>query len=551
VALVAAAALVVSSTVGAATAALGTPSGLHAYPVGGASSTVPYPPYLAWSPVAAADHYEVQVAADSSFKAPVRAAADITTANTRLTLTKTLPSHAYWWRVRAVSKAGAVSGWRVSSFSFAWRARVVSASTTTTPMRWQPVKGAAKYSVELSTDPDFAAGSLVGRRPTITTVTSINPPKSLASNTYYWRVTPLDAEGNPPLSISTTPPSTSGPWSFISNGVGGSGLNKVEDCIQGANLTDFPAGTPDTIFCPVLSWQPVPGASRYEVEINPDEQWAAGSRVCCDGTTTALQFTPTVSLRSNKYFWRVRGIDIDGNAGPWFGPDPNTGLGTPADSFTKTFDNVCRPDLPENCLVSPPSIASLRIGDSDGNAVAPAATTSSPVVRWNPVPGASSYEFEVVPYNDTARGCEWNTRDGTQHWHGTTAATAWTPLATPGTRMPYPDRIGLTTEAQRLEKGQAYCVRVRAQADRDKHGLAVYGDFSYAAEPAFRFGGYPAGTCSSAPPVSQGYTHVHLGGLRLCRQLLGDCLPRLVIHEHRRLCVHARPRIRPAPRFRT
>src|SRR5439155_5321723 len=134
------------------------------------------------------------------------------------------------------------------------------------------------------TDPDFAAGSLVGRRPTVTTVTSISPP-TLPTNTYYWRVTPLDAEGNTPLSSSTSP-SDPKDWHFES-GIGvGSGLNTPENCIQKPeNLVDFPgirAAFPnnalDTIFCPTLSWQPVLGASRYEVEINSDEQWAAGSR---------------------------------------------------------------------------------------------------------------------------------------------------------------------------------------------------------------------------------------------------------------------------------
>jgi hypothetical protein len=494
-----AAALVITSNVGAASAGLGTPSGLHSNPVGGGSAA-PYPPYLAWSRVAAADHYEIQVAADSSFKAPVKAAADVITANTRLTLTKTLPSHAYWWRVRAVSKAGAASGWRVASFTLAWRARVVSDSTPTSPMRWQPVKGAAKYSVELSADPDFAAGSLVGRRPIVTTVATVSTPTSLPTNTYYWRVTPLDAEGNAPLSISTSP---SGPWQFDS-GIGvGSGLNAPANCVPRV-LPDFPGIDPDRIsFCPTLSWNPVLGASRYEVEINSDEQWAAGSRVCCDGTTTALQMTPTVALRSNKYYWRVRGIDSGGNAGKWFGPDPKTGIGNDADSFTKTFDNVCRPDLPTYCLASDPSIPNLHVEDSNGNRVAAGGTTSSPVIRWDPVPGASSYEYEVVPYSGA---CEWSTTGAT--WHGTTAVTAWTPLSTPRARMPYPDRTGVTTEPDKLQNGQAYCMRVRAQADRDKHGLAVYGDFTYLpnqAGPAFRFGGYQA-DCggSTAQAVSRG-----------------------------------------------
>jgi hypothetical protein len=491
-------AFVALSGVGAATAGVGKPSRLAAHNITGA----PAVPYLAWSPVAGADRYEVQVAADASFKAPVLAAANLTTANTRATLTKTLPSHTYWWRVRAASKSGAVSAWATASFSIVWRARVVRLSPT--EMRWLPVRGAAKYSVELSSDPQFAAASLVGGRPILTASNSISPPAALPKNTYYWRVTPLDAEGNPSLSPQPQPP-----WEFPWNGPGSSVLNAPADnfcvwrkpapdsdqCAPGptpGNPVDFP-GSPDTVFVPELSWKPVAGASRYEVQINPDKSWAAGSSVCCDGTTAALRLTPTISLLSNKYYWRVRGLDGAGNAGPWF----PSGDGTDADAFTKTFDNACRADLPENCLQPPiPSIADLHLEDSMGR-LQVGATTNSPVIRWNAVPGASSYEYEVATYS---AGCRW----GSDISHGVTAVTAWTPLGNPSAPKPYPDSTPVASGG-RLDANAQYCVRVRAQTDRDPHGRPVYGDFTYLPnpdQPAFRFGAYPVGGGSALARVS-------------------------------------------------
>src|SRR5204863_9710180 len=98
------AALALLMLIPAAAAGLASPRGLQARWV----AQAPALPYLAWSSVRGADHYQVQVAADPSFKAPVLTSGfgDFTTSNTRATLRKTLPSHRYWWRVRAASKVG-------------------------------------------------------------------------------------------------------------------------------------------------------------------------------------------------------------------------------------------------------------------------------------------------------------------------------------------------------------------------------------------------------------------------------------------------------------
>ncbi len=475
---------------GRASAGIGAPGGLSAHAAGGG----PAVPYLAWSAVRGADHYELQVAADASFRAPVPFAADLLTSNTRATLLKTLPSHPYWWRVRAVAKNGSVSGWATRTFTIAWRPTIKRLGATS-EMRWSTVSGATRYSVELSNDQSFAAASLVGGRPIITATNSVSPTGSLPVNTYYWRVTPLDAEGNP---AATTSPVFQLDWTH-QFGVSG-GLNAPTNCIQSPNLTDFPSGTPVSLFCPVLSWQPIPGASRYEVEINADNQWAAGSKVCCDALTASTRYTPTVSLLSNKYYWRVRGIDGSGNAGPWVGPGPD-GLGTDADSFTRTFDNVCSVNLTQNCLAAP-SVSDLHLEDAAGNRLATGSTTGTPVIAWNPVPGASSYEYQVAAYTSE---CQW----GTTARHGVTATTAWSPLGSTSTSFkPYPDRFTPETDSRsdQLQQNSAYCVRVRAQSERDPHGRPVYGDFTYlpnADTPAFHFSSFP--TCAPSGGVTSAF----------------------------------------------
>src|SRR6266511_5409454 len=82
-------------------------------------------PAFAWAPVAGADSYEFQVAADQNFNSPVlgRGEGSFATRNTRATLKKTLPNGRYWWRVRATTKGGDASPWSSPrSLTKSWRA---------------------------------------------------------------------------------------------------------------------------------------------------------------------------------------------------------------------------------------------------------------------------------------------------------------------------------------------------------------------------------------------------------------------------------------------
>ena len=78
------------------------------------------------------------------------------------------------------------------------------------------------------------------------------------------------------------------------------------------------------------------GAAGYQVEVNFSSDWAAGSKVCCDpinfltqASTLGTSLSPAVVLDNNTYFWRVRAIDSEGNAGVW-----NVGRPSPRRSTT-------------------------------------------------------------------------------------------------------------------------------------------------------------------------------------------------------------------------
>ena len=140
------------------------------------------------------------------------------------------------------------------------------------------------------------------------------------------------------------------------------------------------------VFDPQFSSGPVPGAARYEVEVNSSSDFAPGSKVCCTDTTIATSLSPTEVFEDNVYYWRVRALDPDGNAGVW-----NAG-----GSFLKTFDKVAAPGM------TAPSIKNLRMRDNltdpgvDQDLLTPGYQTQVPMVTWDAVPGAASYDVESL-----------------------------------------------------------------------------------------------------------------------------------------------------------
>jgi hypothetical protein len=456
-----------------------------------AGSVVESVPAFAWRPVAGADQYEFQIAADAGFNSPVlgRGQDDFLTRNARATLKKTFPNGTYWWRVRAINADGGDSRWSPGrSIKKLWAATTNLQSPVngaavvypTTPLKlsWTPVAGARKYLVSIAYDPSL--GSLVpGTSPTSgpaeTTATSFTRAAALAPGTYYWGVTPVDAEGNRGVRSQVSsftwiwPSATTPRW---------------------VDLNPAPE-----VFDPQFSWDRVAGAARYEVEISSSSGFAPGSKVCCSSTTIATSLSPTTVLKDNTYYWRVRAVDPDGNTGVWnIGP-----------SFTKTFDNVPP--------TANPAIKNLHMRDNladPGQDVSadPGYQTSVPLITWDAVPGASSYELDVTPFDDGLGRCNWSASSSDGHWHSTTAVTAWTPLGKGWNSVkPYDNPHPVATDTPPLSFNTKYCVRVRARSDR-AGSEDVFGDYTDL-DPdglgwAFQWVGYPVGGACS-PTCNPGY----------------------------------------------
>jgi hypothetical protein len=420
-------------------------------------------PWFAWTAVPGAAAYEFQIAADAGMNSPVlgRGKDHFQTRNLRATLTESIPNGTYYWRVRAVTKTGDISAWsRVSSFT----KRLSGAAIALAPppgtvvnylseplkLSWGPaVTGAASYQLRIGTDPSF--GSLIGGGPIETVGTSFTLGAAMPPGTYYWDVTPIDAQGNPGVKSNWS--SFQWHWPSLTN----------------PTVTDL---APESeVYDPQFSWDRVLGAARYEVEVNSSQDFAPGSKVCCALSTTATSLSPTTLFKDNVYYWRVRALDTDGNAGDWnLGP-----------SFTKTFDK-----LPPVGPVTLPSIKNFHIRDNlDDPGVDQIETqvgyqTHVPILVWDRVPGASSYQVEVTPWISAISACDWAASDRTR-WQVITATTAWTPLGTPlGGNPPFGNPTSVATEnnATHLLNDQKYCARVRAQSDRDNAGKQIFGDYT-------------------------------------------------------------------------
>jgi protein-S-isoprenylcysteine O-methyltransferase Ste14 len=438
-------------------------------------------PWFGWTPVAGAAQYEFQIAADSGMNAPVLGAGQdrFFTKNTRATIKKSLPDRTYWWRVRASTAKGAVSPWSapraftktLSAPRPLSPAGGIAVSYPDTPLKlvWSAVDRAAKYLVTIAADPGL--GTVIGGKPVETYATAFTRAGALPPGTYYWGVTPVDAQGNPgaPSAVASFV------WVWPSTTA-----VRVDDLVAAPEVFD-----------PQFSWDAVPGAARYELEVNASQDFAPGSKVCCTGTTIGTMYSPVAVLKDNRYYWRVRAYDVDGNPGVW-----NEGP-----VIDKRFDKVPP--------VAGTSIKNLRMRDnladpgSDVDPGTPIYDTHVPLITWAPVPGAASYQVEVAPMG--ASDCNWTAP--ASHWVVNTTVNAWSPLGSGWNFVkPYPDPLSVATDLPALVRHTTYCARVRARSDRDGAGGDVYGDYTYFANgiaattpgPSFRWVGYPnGGPCSA------------------------------------------------------
>ncbi|HSK94222.1 MAG TPA: hypothetical protein VLA76_09220, partial [Candidatus Angelobacter sp.] len=200
-------------------------------------------------------------------------------------------------------------------------------------LRWGAVAGATGYRVQVARDAAFT--DRIYQADTV--VTSHVPSTDLDPGALHWRVTALVGDVGQAWSTG----------SFSMNATLGTPIQLGP--AHEAEIA-YPAST-------VLTWGPVPGAGAYEVQVT-------GASTITDQPiripTTAFAF----QLLDETAEWRVRAVSPNGRTvGPW--------------SATRTV-SASWTALPE--IEGPPSGPNLE-----------------PIIAWNPLPGAQTYELEVTP----------------------------------------------------------------------------------------------------------------------------------------------------------
>jgi len=443
-----------------------------------AGASVEALPAFTWAAVRGAAQYEFQLAADPQFASIVlgKGAGKGTfhTRNTAATVTSSVPDGTYYWRVRAITSKDLAGRWSlgrklVKAWTTAPQLQTADGLQVAWPvaplvLSWSAVPHATKYLLTIATDEGFANPVLgTAIKPQETQGTTFALPSSLPPGQYFWAVTPQDASGHRGMR------SARGSFTWLK-----------APAVINPRVTDLRPDEP-RVYDPQFSWDPVPGAAKYEVEVNSAAGFPAQSKWCCTEVVIGTSLTPKKVLANNTYFWRVRSFDSDGNAGDWFvGP-----------SFAKTFDEV------------DPFIPNLSMRDINLNPKAGAPyATDTPIVAWDPVPGASQYSVQILSYS--GGGCQ------TPAVSYVTAVPYWTPLTFTNRFVarigpagwPLP-RVENSPQQFLAAGGARYCVRVTARSDDDAKSQSVESQvqpINGFNQPAFQFDDPPA--TSGTPPLA-------------------------------------------------
>ena len=288
----------------------------------------------------------------------------------------------YYYKVRALDADGTAGAWS-SIVSVTYRA--ASTGTLSAPavtggndaqgrptLKWNAVTGAAKYEVyrARSKDGDYIKYS------TVTGTSYTNTSYIENGNTYYYKVRALKSDG------------TAGAWSSI-----------VSVTYRAASTGTLSAptvtGGNDAQGRPTLKWKAVTGAAKYEIyrSYSRDGSYSKYS------TQTSTAYTNSSYLTSGTtYYYKVRALDANGNAGP----------------YSAAVSVTCRLKL------SAPSVTGGK--DSQGR----------PTLKWNAVSGAAKYEVYRA-----------RSRSGTYTKYSTVTGTSY-------------------TNTSYIENGNTYYYKVRA-----------------------------------------------------------------------------------------
>ncbi|MDX6206708.1 MAG: large repetitive protein, partial [Frankiales bacterium] len=233
--------------------------------------------------------------------------------------------------------------------------------------RWSPVPGAAKYRFQISPTSDFATKTYdVDTTQSTATPTTDQPPSS-AGSPLYWRVTAISTKG------------TTGPWAtarYVHTWDASPADPAPAESASGFADLQYPFSPP------TLSWDPLPGARSYQVEIDDANDFIGATSYATPNTAITVPINQTIG---QVWSWHVRGISSIGSLTSQWSPTLHYQLSWP------------RTALPANY---PASYPGAQTGYPALAEPQPGATLSEVRFVWTPVAGAAGYQLDVSPNQD-------------------------------------------------------------------------------------------------------------------------------------------------------
>lgn len=352
------------------------------------------PPVLRWSPVPGAQGYSVEI--DRGEEPDWVDTKTYTTETTSLVPTETQdPAEKYSWRVRAdfgggISSAASDPQWySIKALPAVELQHPERREVEDVVLSWKPVAGAFDYELRVSTDDDFN----VILYHEYVSGTRYSPPTTYDNATYWWQVRARDVFGQ--TEEWTSPETQTGEFQRTW---------PDKPTLVHPAAGSSPAG--DLYF----QWTPVPRAAYYVLDVGGEPGFSkpciSSPQYCASDTFTSCTTTQTtytgwyrgsptrvekcMPVRSGTYYWRVRAIDHNGQ------PSLASVNGRFSDvgSFAWTV-----PTAPSGSVSGAVTGQRLSLnGDAPGSCTAALASgsictgvTATPMLDWEPVPGAASY----------------------------------------------------------------------------------------------------------------------------------------------------------------
>ncbi|NOS85449.1 MAG: T9SS type A sorting domain-containing protein [Ignavibacteria bacterium] len=264
-------------------------------------------PLLDWVEDISATSYQVQIAIDSTFAAPLWDTTGFNVSQVPVRAGLLTNVQTYFWRVRTTNPIG--TGPWAQPFRFMTLLIPPIAPTlvdptngaieisTTPTLNWDSVQYAATFRVQLSTDSTFTIPHLINAGGL--TFSQYNVPGGILNNNtvYYWRVNASNNAGTGPYSQV---------WRF---------RTVISPPVAAPTLLAPPNGSINQPLTVTLDWNDVFGTAGYKLLVSSDSLF----------NTTLLDTTIVPSLfaipagvlnGSSVYYWRVRGFNV-GGFGPW------------------------------------------------------------------------------------------------------------------------------------------------------------------------------------------------------------------------------------------